>query len=76
MYSEALAIADRNTVRLMIDEMNNQVNNLTNEIAEKENALKKKDNALKEKDNALKEKDSENNRLRQKLIAAGINPDE
>ena len=69
MYSEALAIADRNTVRLMIDEMNNQVNNLTNEIAEKENALK-------EKDNALKEKDSENNRLRQKLIAAGINPDE
>ena len=69
MYSEALAIADRNTVRLMIDEMNNQVNNLTNKIAEKENALK-------EKDNALKEKDSENNRLRQKLIAAGINPDE
>ena len=69
MYSEALAIADRNTVRLMIDEMKEQVNNLTDEIAEKQTALK-------EKDSALKEKETENNRLRQKLINAGLNPDE
>ena len=69
MYSEALAIADRNTVRLMIDEMKDQVNILTDEIAEKEKTLK-------ETESALKEKVSENTRLRQKLIAAGINPDE
>ena len=36
MYSEALAIADRNTVNLMIDELKKQV-------AEKDNALKEKE---------------------------------
>ena len=36
MYSEALAIVDRNTVNLMIDELKKQV-------AEKDNALKEKE---------------------------------
>lgn len=36
MYSEALAIADKNTVKLMIDEMKEQVTNLTNEVAVKD----------------------------------------
>lgn len=39
MYSEALAIADKNTVKLMIDEMKEQVTNLTNEVAVKDAAL-------------------------------------
>ena len=36
MYSEALAIADKNTVKLMIDDMKEQVTNLTAEVAEKD----------------------------------------
>ena len=43
MYSEALAIADRNTVNLMIDELKDQVNNLNDEIAEKDAIIQKKE---------------------------------
>ena len=75
MYSEALAIADKNTVKLMIDEMKEQVTNLTAEVAEKDAALEKNEIALKEKDSTILQKTVENNRLRQKLIEAGINPD-
>lgn len=62
MYSEALAIADRNTVKLMIDEMKEQLNELTNEkdtvLKELNSAIKEKDCAIKEKDSAIREKDS------------------
>lgn len=43
MYSESLAIADRNTVNLMIDELKDQINNLNDEIAEKEAIIQEKD---------------------------------
>ena len=43
MYSEALAIADRNTIKYMIDE-------LKQELKETESELSKKDAALAEKD--------------------------
>lgn len=58
MYSEVLAIADKNTVRLMLDEMNNHVNNLINEIAEKNKVLS-------EMDKALSEIEAENETLRE-----------
>lgn len=32
MYSEALAIADRNTVKLMIDEMKEELSDLNDEV--------------------------------------------
>ena len=39
MYSEALAIADRNTVRLMIDDMQEELASLTEQVAEKNSEL-------------------------------------
>lgn len=53
MFSEALLTADRNTVRLMIDEMRQE--------------LTKKDTALSEKDEQLSEKDAEIARLKELL---------
>ena len=60
MYSEALAIADKNTVKLMIDDMKEQVTNLTAEVAEK-------DAVIMEKDAAIMEKDAENKALRKQI---------
>jgi len=51
MFSEALIIADRNTVHLMIDE-------LKQESAEKDLLLAAKDTIISEKDAALSEKDT------------------
>ena len=118
MYSEALAIADKNTVRLMIDEMQEQLTSLNAEVADTKVTLAKQyetisdqnitiakqgatiteqnatiarqdatiasqdatianqDATIADKDATIADKDAENARLRQKLIAAGINPDE
>ena len=53
MYSEALAIADRNTVKLMIDEMKEELNELTLErdSVKKENESVKKENESVKKEN-------------------------
>lgn len=78
MYSEALAIADRNTVKLMIDEMKEQADVLKTQTlalktqvetltAEKELILREIDSTLKEKDSALKEKEVENESLRKQI---------
>ncbi len=69
MFSEALAIMDRNTEKLMIDEMKKEVENLQEKInslntelsdviAKRDNAIAEKDNAIAEKDNAIAEKDA------------------
>ncbi len=72
MYSEALAILDRNTVNLMIDDMKKELEKLSADLAQKQAtmdemnvalsqkvaALSEKDVALSEKDAALSEKDA------------------
>lgn len=55
MFSEALAIMDKNTINLMIDDMKMQVQELNEIIMEKDSALAEKDNALAEKDNIIAE---------------------
>ena len=77
MYSEVLAQMDRNTERLMIEEIKQEVEELekslseiTNELAEKNNELAEKNNELAEKNNELAEKNNElaekNNELAEK----------
>lgn len=61
MFSEALAIMDKNTELYMIDQMKK-------EIKKKDADIAKKDAAIYEKDTALAESKSENERLR-KLLA-------
>ncbi len=72
MYSEALAILDRNTVNLMIDDMKKELERMSADLAQKQAAmdeinaalsqktvaLSEKDAALSEKDAALSEKDA------------------
>ena len=69
MYSEALAMMDRNLERYMVEESKKETEALKkvlNEalkekdcaLQERDRVLKEKDSALKEKDSALKEKDS------------------
>ena len=53
MYSEALAIMDRNTVKLMIEEQERLLAEQAKALAEQADALEKKDHALAEKDHAL-----------------------
>ncbi|MCM1100177.1 MAG: Rpn family recombination-promoting nuclease/putative transposase [Clostridium sp.] len=60
MYSEALAIADRNTIRLMIDDMQEELATLTDQVAAKNNELATKNGEIA----ALK---AELDRLRQSL---------
>lgn len=58
MYSNALEIMDRNTVKYMIEEQKRELEEAYRSLAEKDSALAEKDNALVEKDNALAEKDN------------------
>lgn len=59
MFSETLLVADRNTVKLMIDELRQQLSEKDTALSEKDAALSVKDAALSEKDAALSEKDIE-----------------
>ncbi len=71
MFSEALAIMDRNTINLMIDDMKKEAETLKDEIKnlynEKENILEELDSAIAEKDSAIAEKDAEIERLKRLL---------
>ena len=67
MYSEALAVADRNTIRLMIDDMQDELASLTQQVADKTNEVAEKDNEIAEKNNEIAEKDNEIARLKAEL---------
>ncbi len=74
MYSEALAIMDRNTINLMIDDMKKEAEDLKeelatlhNELTECNNELAERNNELAEKDNILAEQAAEIKRLRNLL---------
>lgn len=59
MYSKALAILDRNTERIMYEEMLNDVRSeMTAQIVEKDAAIALRDTVIAEKDSAIAEKDS------------------
>lgn len=58
MFSEALIIADRNTVHLMIDELKQETAEKDLLLAAKDTIISEKDAALSEKDAALSEKDT------------------
>ena len=60
MFSKELLEMDRNTVELMIDEMQD-------EIKQQKETIQEKDEALKEKDEALQQKDSELQEMQQKM---------
>ena len=57
MYSEALTIADNNTAKLMIDEMQDEIKNLTIAVADKDRSLADMGKSLADKDKAIKDKD-------------------
>lgn len=58
MFSEALTIMDRNTVKYMCEEQQKEIASLTESLAERDSALAKKDSAIAEKDSTIVEKDS------------------
>ena len=58
MFSKELAELDRNTVQLMIDEMQDEINVQKNMLEEKENQLEEKDARLEEQADQLEEKDA------------------
>ena len=53
IFLKELLEMDRNTVKLMIDEMQEEIEKQEQVIREKEEVLKEKDEALKEKDEAF-----------------------
>lgn len=64
MYSEALAILDRNTVQYMYEEQKKEIEKQKLELKENEQKLKESDQKLKEKAQELEEKDQEIARLK------------
>ena len=67
MFSEELAILDKNTVEYMIDEMQEELDKKDSVIAEKENQLAEKNSVIEEKDSKLAEKDDEIKKLQAEL---------
>lgn len=57
MFSKELQELDRNTVRYMIDEMQEDIDRQKQILEEKDNLIAEKDNAIAEKDNIIAEKE-------------------
>ena len=55
MFSEELRILDRNTVKYMIDEQQQEIDRQREQLAEKNSQLEKKDLQIEEKDSQIKE---------------------
>lgn len=67
MFSKELLEMDKNTVELMIDEMQDEIKQQKEVIEEKDTTIQKNEAALKEKDEALQQKDSELQEMQQKM---------
>ena len=67
MFSKELLEMDRNTVELMIDEMQDEIKQQKEVIEEKDTIIQKNEAALKEKDETLQQKDSELQEMQQKM---------
>ncbi len=59
MFSKELLELDRNTVKYMIDEMQNEIDGMQLELEKKHSELERKVSELEKKDSELKKKDSE-----------------
>ncbi len=82
MFSEALLVADRNTVKLMIDEMRQKaaekdamISEKDAVISEKDAVISEKDAVISEKDAVISEKDAEIERLRIELARKATTQD-
>lgn len=71
MYSEALAIADRNTIRLMIDDMKEELDSLTNQVAEQKNELARQESELARRESELARQENELARQENELAKQG-----
>ncbi len=67
MYSKALEIMDRNTVKYMIEEQKKEIEERKKEVKEQAELLKQANTALLEKDNILAEKDAQLKALKSEL---------
>ena len=67
MFSKELLEMDKNTVELMIDEMQDEIKQQKEVIEEKDTIIQKNEAALKEKDETLQQKDSELQEMQQKM---------
>ena len=76
MFSEALAILDRNTERYMIKEMNQEIREKKQEITEKNQEITDKNQEIHKLKDMNAEKDEMIKAYRAKMIELGINPDE
>lgn len=73
MYSEALEIMDRNTVKYMIEEQKKELEEKDRLIQEQEKAIQEQEKAIQEQEKALKEKDAQLELLKKKyaVLSAG-----
>ena len=69
MFSEELRILDRNTVKYMIEEQEQEIKRQKAELEEKEQQLEEKNQQLEEKDQQLGEKDQQLEEKNQRLNA-------
>ena len=67
MFSKELLEMDKNTVELMIDEMQDEIKNQIEVIQEKDDALQGKDEVIQQKDNELQEMQQKMKELQKKL---------
>ena len=67
MFSKELLEMDRNTVELMIDEMQDEIKQQKEVIEKKDTIIQKNEAALKEKDETLQQKDSELQEMQKKM---------
>ena len=67
MFSKELLEMDKNTVELMIDEMQDEIKQQKEVIEQNKEVIQEKEVALKEKDEALQQKDSELQEMQQKM---------
>lgn len=67
MYSEALRILDRNTVRYMIEEQQKEIEQQKQELKEKDITIREKDLIIQKKNSSLEQKEKELEELKQQL---------
>ncbi len=67
LYSEELRILDRNTVQLMIDEMQEEIDGQKKELLKSKEKIIQKDKQLSQKDQQLREKEQEIENLKKQL---------
>jgi hypothetical protein len=58
MFSKELQMLDHNTVRYMMDEFQETINEQAAQLKEKDDVIQEKNDALREKDNVIQEKDN------------------